>query len=628
MLRINKILLRGNGVKDAFVDFDSGANILAGESDTGKSFLIRCLDYILGAEQLKKPLKVAAAYTHLFVEFENSNNEVLTLERALDGGKLLAHYVPTRDIRDKGEIIAPVRKGKSKGPDVTSIFFPFAGIKEAKLRKNVLGETQRLSVRTLSPLFLVDEVSIIDEHSPITGRPSFDDTARKRTFSYLLTGKDDDGIVAAEKGEIVKARLQAKLEIVQELIRPLEERFGAGPNSVPIALGSDDDLDDVIAKLTEEVEAATTAISRLHEETQVTTALALRAESQLLGVAEIQSRYSLLDERYHSDLKRLDFLAEGSHYFESLQEVPCPLCGQQLTLPHHHGERTQTLMSSDEIRRSAIAEAAKIHAYLVDLQKAMVSVDHRKSELEKEKNVAQAALKNLQENLTRNLTPLLASTAEHLEELFERRAERDAEQTDLQRWIELHKRQKDIQKSLVDSNQPKPEWEGLSSQSLSSLCTEIEAVLTEWKWGSAPRVTFDEKEYDIVVDGQPRQSHGKGVRAILYSAFIIGLLRYCVNNGLPHPGLVVIDSPLTSYKKKDAATVSGLNEPVSAGVEAGFWHSLTLLPKHLQIIVIENKEPPASIAKEVHYEWFAGDYAGAEERAALIPVPSGLSAIS
>ncbi|WP_411953092.1 hypothetical protein [Aeromonas caviae] len=81
------------------MDFDSGANILAGESDTGKSFLIRCLDYILGAEQLKKPLKVAAAYTHLFVEFENSNNEVLTLERALDGGKLLGK------VRISGEIL-------------------------------------------------------------------------------------------------------------------------------------------------------------------------------------------------------------------------------------------------------------------------------------------------------------------------------------------------------------------------------------------------------------------------------------------------------------------------------------------------------------------------------------------
>ena len=47
--------------------------------------------------------------------------------------------------------------------------------------------------------------------------------------------------------------------------------------------------------------------------------------------------------------------------------------------------------------------------------------------------------------------------------------------------------------------------------------------------------SFNEKEYDIIVDGQPRQSHGKGVRAILYSAFIIGLLKYCIKKGFYAP---------------------------------------------------------------------------------------------
>lgn len=84
MLRIRKILLRGNSVQDAYVDFYKGANILAGESDTGKSYLVSCLDYILGAEKLKK-LKEATDYTHLYVEFENDEG-VLTLKRGLEGG--------------------------------------------------------------------------------------------------------------------------------------------------------------------------------------------------------------------------------------------------------------------------------------------------------------------------------------------------------------------------------------------------------------------------------------------------------------------------------------------------------------------------------------------------------------
>ncbi|MCG2973896.1 hypothetical protein KZ307_25050, partial [Escherichia coli] len=84
----------------------------------------------------------------------------------------------------------------------------------------------------------------------------------------------------------------------------------------------------------DEVERAAAAISDLLEGIKMETALTLKIESQLMGVSEIQSRYSLLEERYHSDLKRLDFISEGSHYFTSLQEVPCSLCGQNLLHPH------------------------------------------------------------------------------------------------------------------------------------------------------------------------------------------------------------------------------------------------------------------------------------------------------
>ncbi|MEX5829740.1 hypothetical protein AB3332_06910 [Ralstonia solanacearum] len=617
MLRIRKILLRGHGVDDAYVEFDSGANILAGESDTGKSFLVRCLDYIFGAEKLKNNLKEAAQYTHLFVEFENSEQGFLTLERPLKGGNLLAHQTQIKDIKEAGKEIAPVRKGTSKGPDVTSVIFPFCGIKEARLRKNVRGETQRLSIRVLAPIFLVDEVSIIDEQSPVTGRTGFDDTARKRMFSFLLSGKDDDGIVAAEKDEVVKARLKAKLELVDDLLRPLNERFAASDRDTPTAPSIE--FDELIGILTQELESVTGATAALREKSQAAMTRSVRADSQLLGVSEILSKYHLLNERYRTDLERLDFLSEGAHYFGSLQEVPCPLCEQKM--PHGHTEEqgTDTATDGQSIRRAAIAEAEKILAHRADLARAIDSLELRRDELSDEKQNAELALWLLQEELTQTFAPRLDDTAKRLELLVELRADKEAERAERERWSSLLELRANIEASLTERGQVKQEWDALPSEPLRGLCVEIEKVLVEWHWKGTPRVSFDEKEFDIVVDGQARQSHGKGVRAVLYSAFVIGLLRFCAANQLPHPGVVVIDSPLTSYKKKAAKEVSGSDEPIEAGVEAGFWHSLTRVPKDVQIIVIENKEPPTSVADEVHYEWFAGEYANAGERAALIP---------
>jgi hypothetical protein len=107
------------------------------------------------------------------------------------------------------------------------------------------------------------------------------------------------------------------------------------------------------------------------------------------------------------------------------------------------------------------------------------------------------------------------------------------------------------------------------------------------------------------------------IRAILYSAFAIGLLRYCHQNKMPHLGVVVIDSPLTSYKKGKVGASADV--PIDPGMEEAFWKSLKVIKQGVQVIIIENKEPPPDVATVVQYEWFAGEGARAGERVGFIP---------
>ncbi|MFJ2991237.1 hypothetical protein [Pandoraea sp. NPDC087047] len=597
------------------VQFYSGANVLAGESDTGKSFLLECINFILGAENLKH-VEEAAGYTHLAVEFVNSDDEVITLERPTDGGGLMVYRVPIDDISGAGEPIAPTRKGLSKGPDVTSILLPFADINEARLRKNVGGETQRFTIRTIEPLFLIDEVSVIDQHSPVTGKPGFGDTARKRALSYVLTGVDDEGLAAGEKNEIVKARLKAKLELVNEMLEPLNERF-----AIPGGLNAstdDTELDNLIQRLKGELTSLVASREKALEKSQEATWKILKADSQLLGFRELLSRYQLLDERYASDLDRLDFISESSFYFEALQDVPCPVCDQIMAPGHSHPPDS----AAPPIRESAVAEAKKIHAHRTDLAAAISDVKGRQGLVEFDRKVFDFDLNNSNAELTSTLAPRLEVTAEQLEKLMIQHSERDATRVERERWQELVKRQNDISAALAESGTPKKTWAGLPPEELGRLCAEIQDVLVEWSWKGTPRVQFDEKSYDIVVDGKPRQSSGKGVRAVLYAAFAIGLLRYCAKNNVPHPGVVIIDSPLTSYKSKRSESVKGESGQIDAGIEAAFWDSLAKTTKDVQVIVIENKEPPSEIAEEVHYQWFAGENAKGDDRAGFFPPKS------
>ena len=139
----------------------------------------------------------------------------------------------------------------------------------------------------------------------------------------------------------------------------------------------------------------------------------------------------------------------------------------------------------------------------------------------------------------------------------------------------------------------------------------------QWGWPKSVRVEFDEgKPFDIRIDGKPRQSHGKGYRAILHAAFAFGLLQFCQRHGTPHPGFLVIDSPLTPFKKTEKRSVG---DEIKPAIEAAFWNSLRDINPLMQIIVLENKEPSDAIASELNYVYFAGENSAPGERSGFIP---------
>lgn len=611
MIYIRRILLRGSAVADADVRFEPGGNILAGASDTGKSLLLHCLDYILGSDEMRKRVPEIEPYSTLYVEFGNSDEQLLTLKRDLSGGNLAAYDAAIENVSGEGRTITPRRYGKSVSDDVSSVLFPFAGIPEARLRTDNKGNTQRLTVRTLFPIFIVDEISVIAEQSPVLGETGFGDTSRKRMFSFLLSGKDDAGVIAAEKREVVNARLTAKLGIIEDLLAPLEKRL-AGVSQME-SLDSVVKLDVAIDETRIRLQSVEIEREQLQGDRSIAAEELDHANSQIVAIDELLVRYELLEERYSSDLERLDFVAEGVQFFDQLQEVACPLCDQVMTAEHAHIADERSVAIYD----AAKAEAAKILAQRTDLGAAIADLEGRRKAHVQNGSELTTKLQRIEGRLKTDLAPRLKGDVERLELLTDRRLQLETTRNDLDQFESLVQLRQQIEDAAKDSRPEPRDWEPLPSAALLAFCRHVEAVLKEWGWKSEdPRVEFDQKVYDIVVDGQARQSHGKGVRALLYSAFVVGLLRYCAQNNRPHPGFVIIDSPLTSYKRgRDA----GISDAVDPGLESGFWSSIPMTSGDLQVIIIENKEPPAAVQAGAHYEWFAGPDSTDGDRAGFVP---------
>lgn len=611
MFQLRKVVVKGPGVSDASLEFKPGGNILAGLSDTGKSYLIHCLSYIFGGDTLNKRFPESEPYTELYVQFANDADAPLTLYRALAGGSLLAYQSTIEDISGQGEIIAHRRYGKSTAKDVTSVLFPFAGLSEAQLRKNKRGETQRLTLRHWIPEMLVDEVAVIDERSPVRGQAGFDVTANERAFALMLAGRDDAAVVSAERNDVIAARLLAKLSVVDRLLKPLQDRASATADDPEDSI---ERIEAAISELTVVLDDHTQTHAALQDQRRTALADQQKADSQVIAIDELLGRYRLLESRYTSDLDRLDFIAEGSHYFDGLQTVACPLCDQPMSRSHDHAATNESVQSG------ARAEAAKILALRADLTGAIENVEARRRFEAERGSSASALVLLIDEQVSRLMTPTLRSAEMRLRKLVERRVLLEAARSDRDQLDNLLALRAELESESKKPRTSASAWEALPAKALEDLCEEIEAVLKDWDWPGKGKVTFNQDAYDIVIDGQPRQSHGKGVRGVLYSAFAIGLLNFCHAKGRPHPGLVVIDSPLTAFsKQKRSSTTAVDGSPVAPGVEARFWSSLTRIPPEVQVIIVENKAPPENVAAAVNFTWFAGESAEDGERYGFFP---------
>ena len=140
----------------------------------------------------------------------------------------------------------------------------------------------------------------------------------------------------------------------------------------------------------------------------------------------------------------------------------------------------------------------------------------------------------------------------------------------------------------------------LSKMTLNEFSKVVENILTEWDFPESSDVYFDESEKDFVIAGKPRGSRGKGLRAITHAAVTIGLMEYCKQNSLPHPGFVVLDSPLLAYYKPEGDD----DNLVGSNLKDKFYSYLINNHSDSQIVIVENEHPPEQFEDSINLHVF------------------------
>lgn len=165
-MQLRFLLVSGPKSKPAVVEFGPGLNVIYGGSNTGKSHILRLIDYCLGASKPPEPIIEQAEYdiAHLGVVLDDGSEK--TLVRALKGGDIRVIDGLVRDRPDQKQGVS-VSARHSANVSLSKVLLEQLGATGSRVQTNASGATRELSYRDLERFALVNETKIQEATSPV-----------------------------------------------------------------------------------------------------------------------------------------------------------------------------------------------------------------------------------------------------------------------------------------------------------------------------------------------------------------------------------------------------------------------------------------------------------------------------
>ncbi|MDQ2811036.1 MAG: hypothetical protein M3Z75_03930 [Actinomycetota bacterium] len=588
-LALTHITFVGAAVEPASVEFGPAATVIRGPSDTGKSFIVRAIDYMLGGSTTPSDIPERVGYSTALLGLRLPSGKTLTLARSVNGGDF---GVYEGDVRTLPAAPAPrtlkAKHTAGREDSLSAYLLTMIGLNDKKVKRNVYNETNSLSFRGLAHLCVVDETSMQAERQPVLTAITTSKTSDIATLKLMLEGQDDSSLAAAPKPKERKQAATAREGVFDRLIGDLEQQLEGVAEAA--------ELRSQTVRLGESIATYTASIGRISAERADLSTRIADTEREAAGLRErladisaLEARFELLGQQYASDLARLDMISEAGNLLGYFNPGRCVFCGADVEHQHYNEDCADDTTS---FRDSVLAEQDKTSALYADLAATL-------GDLAAERAALSGRLQNIAVAIARARQQLggydeaLAPDQGTLKELLDTRS---AVEKNLGLYAQIDRFQEVRQQIVEESAQETAAAaDGMQLRTVTDFSDAIAARLDAWGVPFAARTRYDKNDQDIVSGDQLRSAHGKGVRAILHAAFTLGLAQYCYDRELPHPGFVVLDSPLVTYRPPDQGGDADGTMPPSV-IEQ--FYSDIQHGVNGQVIVLENTEPPDGLTPE------------------------------
>lgn len=610
-ITLRKLAFSGRSVSDTALLFGDRLNLIYGASNTGKSFAFKAIDFALGSSQPLPDNEQRRPFERLWLSFACGDEEY-TLSRAMAGGNLQLTPGPfDRQKPGPNHRVLSARNDPANEDNVSQFLLGLIGLRNRQVATNVSGTKRPLSFRDLARYCLIDETSIQSEQSPVLSGQHVSATAERSVFKLLLTGADDSALVEVIDPRTFRASKAAKIELLDDMISAVESELEADfPGSAGLK-DQDEKLEVTFDAAQAEAEALQESVTGLLADRRRIGIEFARAEARMGEIELNARRFAQLHQVYQSDIERLEALEEAAFVLGIGGDRDCPLCGASPEAQkHEHG-----LVEIERVRAAATAEIAKIRQQQVELSETVQHLYTEGQSLSVTLPGLTAQLKEVEAEIARR-SPEATAARRRVSEIM---ATRDR----IKRGLSLIEQRDGLRarKAAIEAARAAPVGErpqsGLSSTAAHEFAQTVSKVLTAWRFPGRRHVSFDEATCDLKIDGKLRKDNGKGVRAITHAAFKVGLMLHCHERHLPHPGFLVLDTPLLTYRDPIRSRFGELEgderELSNTPLKYYFFDFLAEHAAAGQLIVLENLDPPEGVEKLAKVEVFYGEEGGGRQ---------------
>lgn len=595
-------------------------SVIAGRTNTGKTSILRFIEYVLGAKDFPNHREVLRQVRSAALEVQTPDG-LFTIERALEANRVHVYpggYNSIDPLSATSLIVEPTSDPES----ISQFVLSTVGLQDVDLKEAPTKDesgVDRLSFRDLiwTCLYLNERVG---SQQLLHAGNVMKNIKLRQVVDAIFGVHDNERADLARRVKDAAANLEAQrraLEHLTEFVSQQEpknsEQLAIEARELDIELGQ---VEDQISELEARERATSTFASEMRAFRATLATRAMRSAARVRDRVSQLDRFGSLRAQYADDIRKLTMLVEAESLFDQLSVSVCPACFNNLIEPPHLDDGVCSLCHSDTRTQAAGDDAIPVGSAEA-AAKELRAAKRRYKELDEYWQRLSGELAAFRESAAADAdaeadaaTRLDAATKDALSPFIAERTElgirRQAtlvQRSQVSQGIKLHtglearqtvyvraaKHLEALRKQQRDSKH-RPDRDRI----ISDISARYRHILEAIKYPKVNEVGTLPPQIDSnlvpYVRGQHFKEASSGGQVLVTLAWALAIFEIAYETGAAHPGVLMIDTPQKNLGgQADDTEFADIHL-----VEAIYDHVLDWLENAgagAQVIIVDNTPP-------------------------------------